>query len=44
MTFISDNTNLIAFILVGGFIVWKYIIQPIENDGMPIEPEELTEE
>ncbi len=44
MTFISDHTTLIAVVFIGCFVVWKYIIQPIDNDGKPIEPEELPEE
>lgn len=44
MTFISDHTNLIAFVFIVGFLIWKYIIQPIENEGMPIDTEELPGE
>ncbi len=33
-------TTTIGLLLVGGFIVWKFIIQPIENEGKPIEPPE----
>ena len=35
--FISDNTGLIAFLIIGGFITWKYFIEPIQNEGQPIE-------
>ncbi len=38
--FISDHTGLIAFLFIGGFIVWKFIIQPIQNEGQPIEDSE----
>ena len=37
LNFISDYTGLIAFLMIGGFIVWKFIIQPIQNEGRPIE-------
>ncbi len=39
MTFVSDNTTLIAVVFISCFLIWKYIIQPIENEGKPIEPE-----
>jgi len=32
------NTILIAVVIVGGFCIWKFIIQPLENEGKPIEP------
>lgn len=38
--FISDYTGLIAFIMIVGFLVWKFIILPIQNDGKPIDSEE----
>ncbi len=37
MSFVSDHTGLIAFLFIGGFVVWKFIIQPIANEGNPIE-------
>ena len=30
----------IGVLLVGGFCVWKFIIQPISNEGKPIKPTE----
>ncbi len=36
-SFISDYTGLIAFLFIGGFIVWKFILEPIANEGKPIE-------
>ncbi len=41
--FISDNTGLIAFLFIGTFIVWKFIIQPIQNEGRPIEDSETDQ-
>jgi len=32
------NTALIGILLVGGFCIWKFIIQPAMNEGKPIEP------
>lgn len=32
------NTILIGLVLVIGFAIWKFIIQPMENEGKPIEP------
>ena len=37
LNFISDYTGWIAFLFIGGFIVWKFIIQPLQNEGQPIE-------
>ena len=37
-------TTGIAIVLFLGFIVWKFILQPIENEGKPIEPPEEPEE
>ncbi len=33
-------TTSIGLFLVVGFCVWKFLIQPIENAGKPIEPSE----
>lgn len=33
-------TTSIGLILVLGFCIWKFIIQPRENEGKPIEPQE----
>ena len=32
------NTMLIGIGVVGGFVIWKFIIQPIMNKDEPIEP------
>ena len=32
-------TWLIGIGIVGGFSIWKFIIQPRMNEGNPIEPE-----
>ena len=39
-SFAGDNTMLIGVMLVGGFVVWKFVMQPIMNEGRPIEPTE----
>ena len=39
-SFIADNTGLIAFLFIGGFLVWKFIIEPIANEGQPIEDQD----
>ena len=38
-------TTGIGLFLVVGFCIWKFIIQPIESEGKPIEPskEDLEE-
>ena len=36
---ISDHTFLFGLLFVGGFLIWKYIIQPIMNEGEPLDPE-----
>ena len=37
-SFIGDNTMLLGFAMVGGFFIWKFVLQPIMNEGTPIEP------
>lgn len=32
------NTLLIGFGIVGAFALWKFGIEPIMNEGKPIEP------
>ncbi len=32
------STALIGLVLVGGFVIWKFIIEPQMNEGKPIEP------
>ncbi len=32
------NTLLIGMAIVGGFSIWKFIIEPRMNEGKPIEP------
>ena len=39
-SFIGDNTMLLGVGMVGGFVIWKFILQPIMNEGQPIEPSE----
>lgn len=34
------NTILIGVVVVGGFVAWKFIIEPIMNEDDPIEPPE----
>ena len=29
---------LIGILVVGGFCIWKFVIQPRMNEGKPIEP------
>ncbi len=33
-------TWLIGIVIVGGYCIWKFIIQPIMNENKPIEPPE----
>ena len=37
---IGSNTLLIGAVLVGGFCLWKFVIQPRMNEGQPITPTE----
>ncbi len=32
------NNVLIGLLVVGGFVLWKFVIQPIINENKPIEP------
>jgi len=32
------NTFLIGIAIVGGFCIWKFIIEPRMNEGKPIAP------
>lgn len=44
---VSNNAGWIAIILVVGMIVWKFILQPIQNENEPvpeIPQEELDQE
>lgn len=34
----GGQTTFLSFALIIGFCVWKFLIQPIENEGKPIEP------
>ncbi len=34
------NYLLIGILLVIGFSIWKFIIEPLMNEGKPIEPPE----
>lgn len=42
--FIKDHTILVGFFVVGVFSLWKFILQPIMNEGQPIEPPEEDKE
>jgi len=35
---ITNHPLIIAFVLVGGFAIWKFIIQPIMNEGKSLDP------
>ncbi len=37
---IGDNTWWIGLVLVGSFVIWKFIMEPIMNEGKAIEPTE----
>lgn len=37
---IGGNTFWIGLAVVGGFSLWKFILQPIANEGKPIKPTE----
>ena len=37
---IGNNTLLIGVVLVGGILLYKFVIQPIMNENKPIEPTE----
>ena len=37
---ITNHPLIIAFVLVGGFALWKFIIQPSMNEGEPLDPTE----
>ncbi len=45
---LKGNTLLAGLLVVIGFCVWKFIAQPLMNEGEPIEPPEdyktLTEQ
>lgn len=32
------RTALIGLVLVGGFVIWKFIVEPRMNEGKPTEP------
>lgn len=34
------NNLLLGLLIVGAFVVWKFVMQPIMNEGKPIEPPE----
>lgn len=39
-SFIGDHTILLGVAMVGGFVLWKFVLEPIMNEGNPIEPKE----
>ncbi|MHA1201351.1 MAG: hypothetical protein ACTSQ4_02365 [Candidatus Heimdallarchaeaceae archaeon] len=43
LSWIGKYNVLIALFLIVGFLIWKFIIQPIANEGQPIEPQEDEE-
>jgi len=40
MGWIGEHTVLIAFLLVIGIVLWKFIIQPIMNEGKPLDSDD----
>ena len=38
--FIGDHRILIVLGVVGIFCIWKFLIQPLMNEGRPIKPGE----
>ena len=34
------NTAIIGVVIVGGFCIWKFVLQPYMNKDEPIEPPE----
>ena len=34
------NTFLLGLLIVGGFCIWKFVIQPRMNEDKPLEPQE----
>lgn len=39
-SFIGDHTLLIGVLLIGSFVVYKFILEPIMNEGKSITPTE----
>ena len=37
LNIITDNATWILILVVIGFAIWKFFIQPIENEGKPID-------
>jgi len=37
---IGDHTLLIGVVMIGGFVIYKFILEPIMNEGKPITPTE----
>ena len=37
---IGDHTLLIGFTVIALFCLWKFVLEPIMNEGKPIEPSE----
>ncbi len=36
--FISNHPFLVGVLMIGGFVLWKFIMQPIMNEGQPLDP------
>jgi len=39
-SFIGDNTLWFGIVIVGTFVIYKWLLLPIINKGKPIEPSE----
>ncbi len=35
---ITNHPMLTGTLVVGGFCLWKFILQPIMNEGQPLDP------
>lgn len=40
---ITDHSFLIAILLVGGFSIWKFIVEPIMNEDKSLHENDLDE-
>lgn len=39
-SFLQGKTMWLGLAMVGGFVLWKFVLEPIMNEGKPIEPTE----
>lgn len=37
---ITNHPLITAFVLVGGFAIWKFIMQPMMNEGKSLNPDQ----